>query len=149
MRIVGKDARSLPRTEVYRMLPKGIRLNNPGNIQKTKHMWPGEVPSSDPRFKQFATMEDGVRELYRLLVEHIKEGQDNVPELISTWAPPNENNTPAYIKAVCKLTGFAPDHPIQPTYELLQPLVHAICRVENGGDFIEPEIFQMAWKDVL
>jgi hypothetical protein len=32
--------------------------------------------------------------------------------IITRWAPPNENNTAAYIRNVSRLTGIAPDEPI-------------------------------------
>jgi hypothetical protein len=58
---------------------------------------------------------------------------DTVAEIIRRWAPSNENNTAAYIAAVCKSTGFGPDQPIDVTdKEVMEELVIAICRQENG-----------------
>ena len=38
-------------------LPRGLRLNNPGNIRISQTKWQGEViPSADKSFKQFKTL---------------------------------------------------------------------------------------------
>jgi hypothetical protein len=136
MKIVGK-------------VPRGIRLNNPGNVRKSSIYWKGEVIGFDHSFETFDSMEDGVRAIYMILIHYIKkDGLDTIMEIIHKWAPPVENATGSYIKQVCKLTGMTADHPVQPTYEMLKPIVHAICVVENGGDYIDPEIFAMAWHEV-
>ena len=52
------------------MTPRGLRNNNPLNIEKTKggNPWRGEiVPSKDSRFAQFTTMAYGYRAAFKLL----------------------------------------------------------------------------------
>ena len=52
------------------MTSRGLRNNNPLNIEKTKGRtpWQGEiVPSKDNRFAQFTTMAYGYRAAFKLL----------------------------------------------------------------------------------
>ena len=52
-------------------------------------------------------------------------------KLITRWAPPNENNTDAYVNGVARSLGVAPDDPIR-VEEHLPALVVAIIQHENG-----------------
>ena len=50
-------------------LPRGLRLNNPGNIRISQPKWQGEViPSADKSFKQFKTLAHGYRALLKLVL---------------------------------------------------------------------------------
>ena len=134
-------------------MPRGIRLRNPGNIDKSGTPWLGKVAGTDPRFETFDTMIHGVRALYMNLMHHIIHGEHTIPQLVSAWAPPNENNTQAYIDEVCRVTGYLVDQPIEPTFEMLGPIARAITIQENGhtpdgGEWIGPEIFRQAWEEV-
>lgn len=117
-----------------RELPKGIRLNNPGNMEITKDKWQGKVtPSKDPRFETFISPEMGIRAMAKDLLTGAKRGEDTVREIISAWAPPKENNTAAYISAICKSTGFSPDTLLDiDNFDVMWQLVQAIIRHENG-----------------
>lgn len=78
--------------------PRGLRLNNVCNIRQTPRKWPGEiVPSSDPEFKEFATLEDGLRETARQLLAYIPElaAEKKTPciaTIIPRWAPAADHN---------------------------------------------------------
>jgi hypothetical protein len=82
----------------------------------------------------------GIRALAKVLLTYSRvypqstpQDIDTVAEIIRRWAPSNENNTSAYIAAVCKSTGFGPDQPIDVTDEaVMVELVCAIARHENG-----------------
>ena len=53
--------------------------------------------------------------------------------MISRWAPPSENHTEAYIRAVTADTGIGPDEPVDTLDPATMiPLAAAISRVENG-----------------
>jgi len=60
----------------------------------------------------------GVTALYRQLWLQVAEGQ-TVRQIIAQWAPPNENNTSAYLQDVLNWTGLPADIPV---LELLPPL---------------------------
>lgn len=120
---------------------RGIRNNNPGNIDyNPRNDWQGQlgiepkVGSSKPRFALFDTPENGIRALGKLIRTYQnKHGLKTVEQIISRWAPSNENNTRAYAEAVAKSMGVTPHANINVnTAAMLRPLVEAIIRHENG-----------------
>ena len=97
------------------MLPRAIRNNNPLNIRRSKDKWKGlKAQQTDAQFCQFESMEYGWRAAFCLLTRTYYHTYRlyTIRAIIQRWAPPNENNTRAYIANVSKLTGIAPDEPI-------------------------------------
>jgi len=43
---------------------------------------------------------------------YVKYKLKTIRTIINRWAPPNENNTKAYVENVSRLTGIDPDEPI-------------------------------------
>jgi len=89
----------------------GLLLNNPFNLESNPVVWFGEVrPSSKPPFCQFNTLDNGLRagikNLYNQFHVH---GLNTWREIVTKYAPPTENDTDAYLKAVCIETGVGPD----------------------------------------
>jgi hypothetical protein len=118
------------------MTSRGIRNNNPGNIKlNAKNAWQGKVAQgTDDTFEQFKDPLSGLRAMAVLLVRHYDKGARSIPQLVSIWAPPNENKTAWYIKAVVRQTGFGEDEQLNlhdPEY--LGPLMKAIIFEENGN----------------
>lgn len=119
------------------MPTRGLRNNNPGNIDKTGEVWEGqELPRSDERFCTFSSMAYGCRALIRtLMTYHAKHGLSTVREIINRWAPPVENNTDAYVAHVCQRLGVAPEHPLDfdGNPQIYLHLARAIAYHENGS----------------
>ena len=119
-------------------LPRGLRLNNPGNIRISTTKWQGEIiPSADKSFKQFASMSYGYRAMLKLIRNYrILYELDTIRKIVSRWAPPNENKTNAYINFVSKYTGYQPDTVIS-VYKREQMVIiaAAITLQENGHDY--------------
>ena len=118
--------------------PRGIRNNNPLNIRRSGDKWQGlQDLQEDREFFQFSEMKYGWRAAFRLLC-HTYYGKyklRTIRDIISRWAPPKENNTPAYIRHVSDYTGIWPDR------ELGDPKTHpvqwlmigfAMAVMENG-----------------
>jgi|DewCreStandDraft_4_1066084.scaffolds.fasta_scaffold05366_6 hypothetical protein len=134
----GVIARTFDRT-----LPRGIRNNNPGNIERTGTRWRGmAAEQSDPRFVVFEAPEWGLRAMARILKNDILAGRNTVRALIYEWAPPTENVTDAYVVAVARALGVGPDEPIG--LDRLPALMRAITRHENGVDPYPPELYARA-----
>lgn len=116
---------------------RGIRNNNPGNIEfNDNNSWQGQT-GSDGRFAKFETPEHGIRALGRNLLSYGKQGYDTPAEIIGRWAPPGkdgkENDTQAYIKSVCAQLGVTADQPLDLTNaDTLANLCNAIMKQENG-----------------
>lgn len=112
--------------------PRGIRNNNPGNIERTADQWRGMSAdqSADDRFAVFDAPVWGLRAMARILRRYIASGNDTVREIINRWAPPVENDSGAYVNHVAQLLGLDPDTPIGA--EHLPTLMQAIVMHENG-----------------
>ncbi|MCV5708190.1 hypothetical protein OFN39_01745 [Escherichia coli] len=114
---------------------RGIRNNNPGNLEYSKtNPWVGQN-GDDGRFAKFETPEHGIRALGRNLLSYQRQGIDTVSDIINRWAPPDDNNdTSAYIKAVCAQLGVTADQPLDASNpDTLKALCAAIIHHENGN----------------
>ena len=117
-----------------RMIPRGIRNNNPLNI-RVGNVWLGEVKNpTDPHFEQFNSMEYGLRAGFVLLRRYIRHyKRQTIEDIISSWAPSNENNTKVYIDTVVKVSGIPSNRILHYSdKETMCKLVDAMCFVENG-----------------
>ena len=116
-------------------MARGLDNCNPGNIRQSKVRYRGEVrPSRDPAFKEFETLAWGYRAIFVLLDTYrIRYGLDTLRGMISRWAPPSENHTDAYIRAVAADTGLDSDERLDTRdARTMIPVAAAISRVENG-----------------
>lgn len=118
---------------------RGIRNNNPGNIdwiENPAKRWRGmvrkETADEGGRFAVFDTPANGVRAIAQELLLDERRGIKTVAGLISGWAPPGENNTPAYVAAVSRAVGVESDDAID-VRNYLPRLVAAIITHENGS----------------
>lgn len=78
-------------------LPRGLRNNNPGNVERTSQTWVGEVVGSDPRFETFNGIDKGVRAIGKIMKSN---SELSVRDFINRYAPPTENDTAAYQASV-------------------------------------------------
>lgn len=123
---------------------RGYRNRNPGNIDfNPANKWQGQAGLGDSwlaprqwRFAAFVSHEYGIRALAALLTTYQdRHGLRTVEAIINRWAPPLENETSAYVRHVCELTGFAPRHVLDlHTHAHMRRLVVAIIRHELGGN---------------
>lgn len=111
---------------------RGIRNNNPGNIEQGEN-WEGlDLQGTDSRFATFKTPEHGVRAMARTLTTYQnKHGLDTVSGIINRWAPGSENNTESYIRSVAGKLGVDPDETLD-VQAVMPELIKAIIRHENG-----------------
>lgn len=130
---------------------RAVRNNNPGNIVKGEP-WQGLMPtnemtpdqSAEQRFCVFKSPQWGFRAMAVTLITYYdarkaKDGSriDTIAEVITRWAPPNENDTVAYIRAVEKAHVKGQDTIDMHNYNDLAPLVKAIAIHECGGWFFD------------
>lgn len=117
------------------MTARGIRNNNPGNIEHTGTPWQGLAdPPSDGRFCRFVSMPYGVRAMARTLITYQdKHGIRTVRGHIGRWAPPTENKTTIYARHVAGAVGVEMDTPIDVhDYGTLRPMIEAMIEMECG-----------------
>lgn len=120
--------------------PRGIRNNNPGNIDyNPANAWQGQLkPDSaiEARFARFDTPENGIRALGKLLQTYQRKyGLKTVQAIISRWAPSKENDTAAYVRSVeSKIPGAKPGAEIAVSSPpILRAFVSAIIEHENAN----------------
>jgi hypothetical protein len=102
-------------------VPAPVRNNNPGA------MMPGG------KLAQYPDMQTGLQALDQNLASYGKQGVNTISGVISKWAPPNENNTQAYIQDVSQRLGIPPGQKIDLSNPLQrQALSTAIALHENG-----------------
>lgn len=113
--------------------PLSVRNNNPGNIR-----------GKDDNFRVFDTREDGIAAMEQDLSAKIsgnsaamkeKFGDNYTPTIttvISTWAPPEENDTAAYIATVSRDTGIPPGRPL--TEDDIKKIMPSMIKVEGGSE---------------
>lgn len=114
-------------------MARGIRNNNPGNIRHGGSQWQGmSAQQTDTDYVQFDDPVYGIRALAKLLSNYqTRYGLNTVRAIITRWAPPVENITPAYIANVSRLTGLGPDERFNIS-DYMTPMVKAIITHENG-----------------
>lgn len=125
-----------------RIAPRGIRNNNPLNI-RIGNVWLGERANpDDPEFEQFVSMIYGIRAAFVLLRRYIKHyKRQTIRQIISAWAPANENATDSYIKAVSERINISADTQLSfEDGETMCRLVDAMIRVECGQPVDERQI---------
>ena len=116
---------------------RGYRNNNPGNIRINGDKFQGEViPSQDKEFKQFESMSYGYRAIFKILRNYqINYKLNTIRQMISRWAPENENDTANYISFVSERSGIPADDPIRTdNREMMIRIVAAMSKVENGQE---------------
>lgn len=123
------------------MATRGIRNNNPGNIRVSKDQWEG-MTGDDGAFVTFDSPESGVRALGKNLLSYGRQGYDSIEKIINRWAPPNENDTQAYIDSVVAATGIPATQSLDLSNpDTLSALAQAISFHETGSRY-NPEVYQ-------
>ena len=119
------------------MTPRGIRNNNPLNIRKGND-WQGErTPQTDKSFEEFTSMEMGLRAGFIILRNYMTKRPPlrTIAQIISRWAPTNENNTTAYIKEVSRRSLIDADAVVKFSEKnKMCRIVQAMCWVECGQE---------------
>lgn len=132
--------------------PRGVRNNNPGNIDyNPNNKWKGLNPKSqelDKRFCVFISPEYGIRALMVLLRSYEKRyGLNTVKGLINRWAPSCENNTCAYANHVAKVLEVSLNDKLNlKDRDTLIKLAKGIVVHENGVQPYDDSVYQSAYE---
>lgn len=119
---------------------------NPGNLR---------VPGKQ-EFQQFGSRQEGLNAIEKQLALYGDRGINTLSAIASTWAPPNENDTPNYIKNLTAFTGYRPDVALNlKDPVVLRALSSAISRQEGakvydqGGLITGPTKAQQKQMDIV
>jgi hypothetical protein len=119
---------------------RGIRNNNPGNLEYGPFAKALGATGSDGRFATFPTMAAGVAAHERLLQNYMRDGFDTVTKIVSKYAPPSENDTAGYIKSVANELGI--DANAKVPADKTRALLSAMEKRESGyrGEGVSPRL---------
>ena len=144
--LVTVDNSGVSRVDAYGALAsvRGIRNNNPGNLGFAGQRGASRENGSG-RFASFNTPEEGIAAMSKQLDLHftgksakskeLGRPLQSVTDIISAWAPPNENDTKAYIASVSKQLGVSPTARLNINDSATKTaLMKAIVKKENGGN---------------
>ena len=130
---------------------KGIRLNNPGNIERGEKWLGLSADQPDARFCKFDAPEYGIRAICKIIRNYGKKyGINTVQGIINRWAPPSENPTGAYVQNVAKWAGVPADAPLDLSApDVLAGLAKGITRQENGVQPYPDQVVEAGVKMAL
>lgn len=139
-----------PRQTGRSRLPRGIRNNNPGNINFAGQ--PGAAREEGPggRFAVFQSAEQGLEALAVQLKRYANAGMDTIRAIITKYAPAGENNTEAYIANIARKFGVKDTDRLDFTNkETLANMMTAITQFENGQNpYTRDQVVAAAAKGV-
>lgn len=113
---------------------KVFRNNNPFSLLRTTVKYEGLADIQDSKYYSFKAPEYGIKAAYTQIKELItKKYHKTVGSLISSWAPPTNNDTLSYIKFVCTICKCEPEHLIDLNDKTFMcMLITAMIRYECG-----------------
>lgn len=121
-------------------LTRGMRNNNPLNIEKG-NSWQGERNTqSDRRFEEFISLEYGLRAGFLILKKYLARppkgyGLETLTQIINRWAPRSENNTSSYVEFVSARSQVSKTERLKWTDKnKLCRIVQAMCIIESNAD---------------
>lgn len=120
------------------LTPRGIRNNNPGNIERSNIAWQGSVPADqvqqllqvpyDVTFEQFSDPSWGVRAIGHVLLSKQQRGLTTVDAIIRDYS---KTDQAAYVASVSRALGVTSDQDID-VGAVLPIFAAAIIQQENG-----------------
>ncbi|WP_324723850.1 hypothetical protein [Lelliottia sp. JS-SCA-14] len=118
--------------------PRGIRNNNPGNLNFANQAGATKEGGQGGRFAVFESMEHGVAALYKQLQIYFKKGVNTLSSIVKTYAPASDgNNVDAYVSALSKATGKGANEAIDAgDTTTIAKLMKGIVDHENGKGYI-------------
>lgn len=110
-----------------------IARNNIFNIRIGQN-WTGRMPNNGVKgFCEFVSVPYCVRAALCILRSYRKRGIFTIESIISTWAPPSENNTSAYISFVCERLSVSKDYKISLYHPMdCYNLLASMAKFETG-----------------
>ncbi|MGN5574432.1 lytic transglycosylase domain-containing protein [Enterobacter sp. Lyrl_3] len=126
--------------------PRGLRNNNPGNLNFVGQYGAKLEDGPNARFAQFPTMLDGIAALDKQVGLYLKRGTNTIDKIMDIYAPKSDkNDTAAYKSYLSRFTGLGIKEEIDPSNnEQIKRLIVGIINHENG-----PAASTISGDDVL
>ncbi|KPO57551.1 hypothetical protein [Escherichia coli] len=115
-------------------LSRGIRNNNPGNLNFAGQKGATLESGPNARFASFPTMQEGIAALDRQVMLYLKRGKNTIDQIIDIYAPSSDgNNTSSYKSYLSQYTGLGVKEKIDGSnFEIMRKLIQGIINHENG-----------------
>jgi len=112
---------------------RGMRNNNPGNLEYGDFAKSMGASGSDGRFAIFPDYQSGVRAQEALLSgkSYLGGGLNTIDAILARYAPPGENPTAGYSSYVSRVTGIPSNRPL--TQADIPVVAAAMRQFESGG----------------
>ncbi|PWI82135.1 hypothetical protein DEO48_00090, partial [Enterobacter sp. CGMCC 5087] len=111
----------------------GLRNHNPLNLRSASNETGKVFAGKNGYFSRFGSDEDGLAAASRQLFLYGDRGKHTLQDVISTFAPHNENNVENYVSDVSRETGFKPGENIDlHSPDVLKRLLPAMIKEEQG-----------------
>ncbi|MGC0863487.1 hypothetical protein [Pantoea agglomerans] len=121
--------------------PRGIRNNNPGNLNFAGQAGATKEGGENGRFAVFESMRDGISALYRQIQLYFSRGVNTIESVVNKYAPADDNNNvQAYIKQLVGATGKQADEKLSgEDTETVFKLIRGIINHENGKGYVSDQ----------
>ncbi|TXE26163.1 hypothetical protein FOT62_23310 [Serratia marcescens] len=138
--------------------PRGIRNNNPGNLNYVGQNGATLEDHATPRFARFNSAFEGFAALGKQIKAYYNgtskaagyQKLQSVEDIISRFAPASENNTQAYINKLSKMLGVGRGDSLNiQDPKVLATLMNGITQIENGKNPYAPEMVLKAAQSTL
>jgi len=125
--------------------PRGIRNNNPGNLNFAGQAGATKEAGENGRFAVFSSMKDGIAALYRQIQLYFGRGVNTIESIVSKYAPAGDNNNvDAYVDQLVKATGKRSNEALSSQdNETVFKLIRGIINHENGKGHVSDEQIAM------
>lgn len=121
--------------------PRGIRNNNPGNLNFAGQSGATLETGPGGRFAVFQSMRDGVSALRRQIGLYLGRGVNTIRSIISKYAPSSDGNDEnSYVNFLSKFTGKSADEKISDSdQEGMFKLIKGIINHESGSGHVSDQ----------
>lgn len=131
--------------------PRGMKLNNPLLVKKSKQDWIGKLKENPDRsFEAFEYYWQGVHAAIRIIQKYYFEDNANtIEKLIFKFARPGTEVTP-FIQAVAIGAGLRPRQVFRFNRDTMYLIINEIARYELKGrnPMITPDLFAFVWLKI-
>lgn len=127
--------------DAYGTKPRGIRNNNPGNLNFAGQAGATKEGGEGGRFAVFESMRDGIAALYKQIQLYFSRGVNTIESVVNKYAPADDNNNvQAYIKQLVGATGKQADEKLSgEDTETVFKLIRGIINHENGKGYVSDQ----------
>ncbi|WP_205954256.1 hypothetical protein [Pantoea stewartii] len=121
--------------------PRGIRNNNPGNLNYAGQAGATKEGGENGRFAVFSSMRDGISALHRQIQLYLQRGVNTIESIVNKYAPSSDgNNVQAYIQQLVGATGKGANETLSGDDQgTVFKLIRGIINHENGKGYVSDQ----------